>query len=159
MDMGKNGLPRSVSLDKHTTEKLTANPWIQNKFNNRMSLSQFERALKELREEPLRAHSPQAKGRTKRLFRTLPDRLLKEMRLRESRIIEENNWFLNTSLPLNNKRISACPREDRLHRPFTKGLHLNRISNKFYVPSGLGDICPEEFEEFSMRQISLHEAS
>ena len=157
--MGKNGLPRSVSLDKHTTEKSTANPSIQNKFNNSMSLSQFERALKELREEPLRAHPPQAKGRTKRVFRTLPDRLLKEIRLRESRIIEENNRFLNTSLPLNHKRISVCSREDRFHRPLTKGLHLNRISNKFYVPSGLGDIHPEEFEAFSMRQISLHEAS
>jgi len=109
--MEKNGLPRSVSLDKHTTGKSTANPSIQNKFNNSMPLSQFERALKELREDPLRAHSPQAKGRTKRFFRTLPDRLLKEMRLRKSRIIEENNRFLNTTLALYNKRISVSPRE------------------------------------------------
>ena len=54
----------------------------------------------------------------------------------------------------------ACPgREDKLHGPFTKGLHLNRISNKFYVLSELGDVCPEEFEEFSMKQISINEAS
>src|SRR6267143_1314651 len=43
--------------------------------------SQFGRALSELRIEWIAAQSPQAKGRIERLFETLQDRLVKEMRL------------------------------------------------------------------------------
>jgi hypothetical protein len=42
---------------------------------------QFGRALHELGIEWIAAHSPQAKGRIERLFETLQDRLVKEMRL------------------------------------------------------------------------------
>ena len=40
------------------------------------------------------AHSPQAKGRIERLFETLQDRLVKEMRLAGILTIEEANKFL-----------------------------------------------------------------
>ena len=43
--------------------------------------TQFGRALHELGIEWIAAHSPQAKGRIERLFETLQDRLVKEMRL------------------------------------------------------------------------------
>ncbi len=91
-------------------------------------LSEFERALRELGVELSHAHSPQAKGRIERLFRTLQDRLVKEMRLRGIRSIEEGNRFLEEYLPLYNKRFSVRPKEkDDFHRPLPKGIDVDAI--------------------------------
>jgi len=124
----KNGLPMKVYLDKHTTYKSTAKPTIQDELDQVEPLSQFERALKELGVEVIHAHSPQAKGRIERLFGTLQDRLVKEMRLRGIRTLEEANQFLEEYLPLYNKRFSVCPKgKDDFHRPLPKGLALDTI--------------------------------
>lgn len=61
----------------------------------RQGFSQVVRALKELDTHVLHAHSPQAKGRVERLFRTLQDRLIPEMRLKGIQTMEEANRFLN----------------------------------------------------------------
>lgn len=124
----KHGLPMSVYLDKHSTYKSTAKPSIQDELDNVEPLSQFERALKELGVEVIHAHSPQAKGRIERLFGTLQDRLVKEMRLRGIRTLEEGNRFLAEYLPLYNRRFSVCPEEKgNFHRPLAKGLDLDTI--------------------------------
>jgi DNA-binding Lrp family transcriptional regulator len=124
----KYGLPMSVYLDKHSTYKSTAKPTIQDELNDVEPLSQFERALKELGVEVIHAHSPQAKGRIERLFGTLQDRLVKEMRLRGIRAIEEGNQFLEGYLPLYNRRFSVCPKEkEDFHRPLPKGVDLDAI--------------------------------
>jgi hypothetical protein len=124
----KNGLPMRVYLDKHSTYKSTAKPTIEDELNDVGPLSEFERALRELGVEVSHAHSPQAKGRIERLFRTLQDRLVKEMRLRGIRTIEEGNPFLEEYLPLYNKRFCVRPKEkDDLHRPLAKGVDLDAI--------------------------------
>ncbi len=124
----KYGLPMKVYLDKHTTYKSTAKQTIQDELDQVEPLSQFERALKELGVEVLHAHSPQAKGRIERLFRTLQDRLVKEMRLRGIRTLEEANQFLEEYLPVYNKRFSVCPKgKDNFHRPLPKRLVLDTI--------------------------------
>jgi len=124
----KNGLPMKLYLDKHTTYKSTARPSIQDELDQVEPLSQFERALKELGVEVIHAHSPQAKGRIERLFGTLQDRLVKEMRLRGIRTLEEGNAFLEEYLPLYNRRFSVSPKgENNLHRPLVKGLNLDTI--------------------------------
>jgi len=124
----KNGLPMRVYLDKHSTYKSTAKLTIEDELNDVGPLSEFERALRELGVEVSHAHSPQAKGRIERLFRTLQDRLVKEMRLRGIRTIEEGNPFLEEYLPLYNKRFSVRPKEkDDLHRPLVKGMDLDAI--------------------------------
>ncbi len=124
----RNGLPMSVYLDKHTTYKSTAKPTIQEELNNTGALSEFERALKELGVELIHANSPQAKGRIERLFKTLQDRLVKEMRLREIRGIEEANRFLEEYLPLYNKRFAVCAKgKDNLHRPLGREVDLDGI--------------------------------
>jgi len=124
----KYGLPLKVYLDKHSTYKSTAKPSIQDELNGVEPLSEFERALKELGVEVSHAHSPQAKGRIERLFRTFQDRVIKEMRLRRIRTIEEGNQFLGGYLPLYNKRFSVRPREkEDFHRPLAKGLDLDAI--------------------------------
>ena len=124
----KHGLPMSVYLDRHTTYKSTAKACIEDMLNEEIPLSEFERALKELGVGVIHAHSPQAKGRVERLFGTLQDRLVKEMRLRGIRTIEEGNGFLKQYLPVYNRRFSVPAREgNNLHRSFPKGLNLDTI--------------------------------
>ena len=122
------GLPMSVYLDKHTTYKSTAKASIEEQLNGSPALSGFERAMKELGVEVIHAHSPQAKGRIERLFGTFQDRLIKEMRLRGIRTIEEANRFLEEYLPGYNKRFAVCPKgKDNLHRAVGKGVDLDGI--------------------------------
>ena len=124
----RNGLPMSVYLDKHTTYKSTAKPTIQDELDNTQPLSEFERALKELGVKLIHANSPQAKGRIERLFKTLQDRLVKEMRLRGIRTIEKANHFLEQYLPVYNKRFAVCAKgKDNLHRPVGREVDLDGI--------------------------------
>ncbi len=57
----------------------------------------------------LHAHSPQAKGRVERLFRTFQDRVIKELRLADIRTIAAANTFLATYLPRYNERFRVVP--------------------------------------------------
>jgi transposase len=122
------GLPLCVYLDKYKTYKSTAKPSIEDELNDRGPLSDFERALRELGVEVKHANSPQAKGRIERLFGTLQDRLVKEMRLRGIRSLEEANLFLEEYLPIYNQKFSVSPKErGNLHRPLGRGLDLDAI--------------------------------
>jgi hypothetical protein len=124
----KHGLPMSVYLDKYKTYKSTAKPTIEDELNDVEPLSDFERALKELGVEVIHANSPQAKGRIERLFGTLQDRLVKEMRLRGISTLEEGNQFLEEYLPLYNRRFSVSPKgKDNLHRSLARGLDVDAI--------------------------------
>jgi hypothetical protein len=124
----KHGLPMSVYLDRHTTYKSTAKASIRDELDNRMPLSEFERALKELGVGVIHANSAPAKGRVERLFGTLQDRLVKEMRLRGIGTVEEANEFLKGYLPIYNRRFSIRPQErSNLHRPLPPGAKLDGI--------------------------------
>jgi hypothetical protein len=126
--LGKHGIPMSVYLDRHSTYKSTAKPSAEDELKNTVPLSEFERALKELGVRVIHANSPQAKGRVERLFGTLQDRLVKEMRLRGIRTIQEANGFLKQYLALYNKRFSVLPVEGtNLHRPLPPGVDLDTI--------------------------------
>lgn len=82
--------------------------------------TQFERALLQLRIEPICAHSPQAKGRVERLFQTLQDRLCKAMRLAAISGIEQANAWLPQYLQRHNQRFAVAARESQdAHRPYT----------------------------------------
>jgi len=122
------GIPQSVYLDKHSTYKAQSEPTIEEQLAGQQPMSQFEQSMAELEIEVIHANSPQAKGRIERLFGTLQDRLVKEMRLRDIKSIEEANTFLDQYLPAYNRRFAVSPvsRED-LHRDIPKGLNLNDI--------------------------------
>jgi transposase len=124
----KRGIPVSVYLDKHSTYKSTKKPSIEDELSNVESLSQFERALKELGVEVIHANSPQAKGRIERLFNTFQDRLIKEMRLKGIKTIEGANKFLISYLPVYGRRFSVKPANDTdLHRPLPTDINLDKI--------------------------------
>ena len=65
------------------------------KVGKRAGFSQVERAMGELGTTLIFAQSPEAKGRIERLFRTLQDRLIPEMRLRGIRTRVEANRYLS----------------------------------------------------------------
>ncbi len=122
------GIPVRVYVDRHTTYKSPAKASVEDELHNTAPRSQFERALKELGVEVIHAHSAQAKGRVERLFRTLQDRLVKEMRLEGIERLEEANAFLKRYLPVYNRRFSVLPRESPdLHRALPKDLKLDSI--------------------------------
>jgi len=124
----KYGIPLSVYLDKHTTYKSTKKQTIEEQLANEESLSQFERALKELSVEVIHANSPQAKGRVERLFETFQDRLIKELRLEGARTVDGANKVVNRFLAGYAKRFAVKPaKPGNLHRPIPKGMDLDRI--------------------------------
>src|SRR5580692_7256238 len=91
--------------------------------------TQFGRALNELGIEWIAAHSPQAKGRIERLFETLQDRLVKEMRLAGIDSIPGANHFLEMRfLPEWEQRFTVAARNPRnVHRRLGHEQHLQEI--------------------------------
>jgi hypothetical protein len=114
----KNGIPRSIYLDKHSTYKVNkAQRYKEWPFRDQEELTQFARACRQLGIELIYANSPQAKGRVERLFETLQDRLVKELRLDGVETREEANKFLSRYLPKFNKRFTVIARnKSDLHR-------------------------------------------
>lgn len=122
------GLPRSVYLDKHSTYKTIRQPNLYEELRGERPSTQYQRALKELGIEVIHAHSPQAKGRVERLFGTLQDRLIKEMRLAKIQTIKEANDFLEMYLPKYNERFSKMALEEgNLHTALPDGVDLREI--------------------------------
>jgi len=124
----KHGLPMSLYLDRHATykskKKLTAEEELAGLEE---PMSQFERALKELGVEVIHAYSPQAKGRIERLFGTLQDRLVKEMRLRGINTKEQANEFLKSYLPVYNKKFRVrAANETNVHVKLPRGFDLDK---------------------------------
>ena len=112
------GLPLAVYADKHTTYRSPAEPPVAEQLTGTKPQSQFGRALRELGVELIAAHSPQAKGRVERLFRTFQDRLIKELRLAGLATIEDANRFVESYLLIYNRRFAVPPAQAaELHRP------------------------------------------
>jgi hypothetical protein len=118
----KHGIPRSMYTDRFS---------VFESGKKKENLTQFKRALSILDIEWIGANTPQAKGRIERCNRTLQDRLIKEMRLRGIKTIEEGNQFLKEYISKFNKQFSKKPmKEVNLHRPL-EGLDLSRILSKY----------------------------
>lgn len=112
------GVPHAVYPDRHSTYQARAQPTREDDLAGRTAMTQFERGLHELGVTVIPAHSPQAKGRVERLFRTFQDRLIKELRLARIATREAANTFLEGYLPRYNARFAVVPAEATdLHRP------------------------------------------
>jgi hypothetical protein len=103
----KNGKPKSYYTDQLTVFRIN-NAKAGYRKNG---LTQVGRALKELGIELICANSPQAKGRIERLFSTLQDRLIKELRLKNISSIEEANNYLPKFIEKFNAKFSVEPKE------------------------------------------------
>lgn len=111
------GKPRQIYLDRFSTYKMTQ----QLAQDNPDLKTQFQRALATLHIEPIFALSPQAKGRVERLFDTLQDRLVKELRLKGITTIAEANLYLEREfIPAFNQKFAVIPAlEANLHQTLT----------------------------------------
>lgn len=113
------GKPFSVYVDKFSTYSMNHKLAKENPD----TLTQFERAMeKDLGVNVIHAHSPQAKGRVEKLFRTLQDRLIKELRLKNiSAILKANKFLEEEFLPKFNAKFMVEPRgKADLHKQLTK---------------------------------------
>jgi len=84
-----------------------------------MAPTQIGRALRELAIGWTAAHSPQAKGRVERSFRTAQDRLVKGLRVAGARTLEDANRYLEREfLPWWNQHLTVVPASPTdAHRP------------------------------------------
>ena len=114
----ENGKPLAIYLDKFSTYRMN----LPTARENADTLTQFQRAMQELRIEVIHANSPQAKGRVERLFQTLQDRLIKELRLNNISDIEAANQFLKKKfIPAFNAKFAVEPRiKADHHRPLSQ---------------------------------------
>ncbi|MBS0645015.1 MAG: ISNCY family transposase [Verrucomicrobia bacterium] len=115
--MQKHGKPMSYYSDRFSVFRVN-----NDKSGYRKEgLTQVGRALKELDVELICANSPQAKGRVERMFNTLQDRLIKEMRLRGISSIEAGNLYLDEYIQEHNAFFAVTPaNETDMHRGCTK---------------------------------------
>ena len=121
------GKPTNVYLDKFSTYKINH----KSAVDNHELITQFQRAMLDLAINLIPAHSPQAKGRIERLFQTLQDRLIKEMRLVGINAPDEGNKFLEKIfIPKFNNKFAVIPAKDgNAHKSLSEidRKNLNRI--------------------------------
>lgn len=118
----KHGIPRRFYTDNGSVFRVNVN----NKDRDKQT--QFERAINELGSTISHASSPQAKGRVERVNRTLQDRLIKEMTLRNISNMHDANLFVqNEYLGIHNSKFAVTPAEaEDLHTSHL-GLNLDDI--------------------------------
>ena len=103
--VNKYGIPRSIYTDRGSV------------YYAEGRLTDFGRAMKQLKVELIIAKSPQAKGRVERFNRTLQDRLIKALRRRGiSNIAEANEYLQEVFINEFNQRFSVNPELPDVHR-------------------------------------------
>lgn len=126
------GRPVAIYLDKFSTYKVNH----KNAVDNAEFITQFKRAMNDLDIQVISANSPEAKGRIERLFGTLQDRMVKEMRLADMKMRDEANLYMYEQyIPDHNKRFSVVAKKPiDAHRPLSDDLRA-RLSSIFSVQS------------------------
>ncbi|HET7588932.1 MAG TPA: ISNCY family transposase, partial [Solirubrobacterales bacterium] len=126
----QEGIPMSLYSDRHAifrsrNEKQTIE---QELAGDPIPLSQFGEALQELGITHIKAMTPQAKGRIERLFQTLQDRWMVELRIRDIHTIEEANKVLPELVNEHNEQFAVEPRDaERAFVPLQANQSLDQI--------------------------------
>ena len=128
----KYGVPLSLYSDRHMifrlpNEKLTVE---QELAGETRPLSNFGKAMAE-RIEHIKAVTPQAKGRVERLWVTLQDRLVVELRLLGVNTIEEANEKLPKLIEKHNRKFAVQPRKrESAYLPLDPAVNLDYVFTK-----------------------------
>jgi hypothetical protein len=125
----RHGRPLALYTDKNSLFVTSRPTQWQEQLRDTPARTQFGRALAELDIQWIAAHSPQAKGRIERLFGTLQDRLVKEMRWAGIDTLERANRFLEiTFWPFWEKRFAHLPAQQvNAHRRLERSHRLKEI--------------------------------
>jgi transposase len=131
----RHGLPGAVYSDRHGIFSAERNraPTLAEQLTGRRSLTQVGRALDEASIGWIGARSPEAKGRVERLWGTLQDRLVTELRLEAITTIEAANAFLPVFLVRHTARF-AVPAADPTPawRPWPDDLSADAVFSFHY---------------------------
>src|SRR5216684_237076 len=124
----QHGRPVAVYTDKASLFQV-APRGIHHRDAPEQQQSQIGRALVELNIEWIAAHSPQAKGRIERSFKTAQDRLVKGLRRVGAKDLETTNAYLEQGfMPLWNERFRCQPQlAGDAHRALPKGMNLDSV--------------------------------
>ena len=137
----EHGIPCSIYMDQHGSLKRNDDHWtLAEELRGRQDPTQVGMALEALEIEPIYALSPQAKGRVERVWGTLQDRLVSELRLAGACTAEEANAVLERYRPEHNRRFAVPPRDTSpAWRPLRRGIDLDRLCSFRYEATVLRD--------------------
>jgi transposase len=123
------GRPAALYVDKDSIYNVNRPANIDEQLNAKDPITQFTRAMGELGIEVILAHSPQAKGRVERGFKTHQDRLVKELRLAGISTKEAGNKFLREIyIPKHNRLFAVQPADPiDVHKPLLRCHDLDAI--------------------------------
>jgi transposase len=129
--INRYGLPVSLYSDQHTIffvshkEDLT----VEQELAGQMpALTNFGLAMHDLGVTHIKALSPQAKGRVERLWGTLQDRLIIELRLLNVCSLEEANAVLPKLIEKHNQRFAVIPANAQsAYRKVDESINLHHI--------------------------------
>lgn len=138
----RHGLFGALYHDGRTTFVLpqSQRPTLEEQLEGKDGLTQFGRAMDYLGVTMIQAGSPQAKGRIERLWGTMQDRLIKEMRLEGISSIEQANAFMPGFIERYNARfgcVAADPEPGYL--PLPRGLDVQAICCNHHLRTVTGD--------------------
>jgi len=126
----RRGLPGAIYSDRHgifIVEKNRA-PTLAEQLTGKRSLTQVGRALDEAAISWIGAHSAEAKGRVERLWGTLQDRLVTELRLAGVTTIADANAFLPRFFERHNARFAVpATQPEPAWRPWPDGLSADTV--------------------------------
>lgn len=135
------GVPWAIYMDQHTALRRNDDHWsLTEELRGRQDPTQVGWALDALGIEAIYALSPQAKGRAERLWGTLQDRLVSELRLAGARTVADANAVLARHTPDHNQRFAVAPADQTpAWRPLPRGLDLVRVCSFRYDATVLKD--------------------
>jgi len=130
----EKGLPFSAYMDRHGSLKRNDDHWtLEEELRGAQEPTQVGRALQALQIEVIYALSPQAKGRVERLWGTLQDRLVSELRLAGAQTVEEANAVLDAFRADHNRRFAISPADATpAWRAVRRGTDLDRVCSFHY---------------------------
>jgi hypothetical protein len=137
----ESGLPTSIYMDQHGALKRNDDHWtLAEELRGRQDPTQVGVALEALGITAIYALSPQAKGRVERLWGTLQDRLVSELRLAGAATAADANAVLARYRPEHNRRFAIAPADTAsAWRPVRRALDLTRVCSFRYDATVLKD--------------------
>ena len=129
-----HGVPLSLYRDRHGIFQRNDAHWtLAEQLAGQQSPTQLGRALDQLGIEQIPAHSPQAKGRIERIWRTCQDRLVSELRLAQATTLLQANAVLDRFCADYNQRFARPPAQAaRDFRRLPRGFDLDRCLSLHY---------------------------
>ena len=135
------GVPWSAYMDHHSSLFRNDDHWSAAERERGMQApTQVGQALAALGIVAIPARSPQAKGRVERLWATLQDRLVAELRLADARSLAQANTVLKRFIPDYNRRFARpAAVAEAAWRALPEGLDLERVCSFGYQATVLND--------------------